>query len=139
MRLSEAIRMGSLLIENPQAGNVKACAITMACLSMGHGNQQMILDYYTYILRTWPWVATAKVPCPCGNKHDSSLIPNEKLSGTEIIWAPFDQHVMNNTNGYTMTIEQLADFIASIEPVEQEPEECPTTATTTPTDAVAVR
>jgi hypothetical protein len=113
MKLSTAIRMGSLLIENPQAGNVRACAITMACLSMGC---TQVLDYYWYVAKTWPWVITAKVVCPCGKKHWPSLHDDDSLYGTEVIWGPFDHHVMGDR---TMTIEQLADFIASIEPEEE--------------------
>ena len=114
MKLSTAIRMGSLLIENPQAGNVQACAITMACLSMGC---TQVLDYYWYVAKTWPWVITAKAMCPCGKMHPMSFNDSTTLTGSEVIWGPFDHHVMGDR---TMTIEQLADFIASIEPEEVE-------------------
>jgi hypothetical protein len=120
MKLSTAIRMGSLLIENPQAGNVKACAITMANLATGFEilPNQLNNDHYSQLTQTWPWIITAHAQCPCGSdKHI--------LDGTELIWGPFDHHVMWPVHqsglfgGYSMTIEQLADFIASIEPEEE--------------------
>jgi hypothetical protein len=116
MKLSTAIRMGSLLIENPQAGNVRACAITMACLSTGFQQQRgMGDDAYSHVAKTWPWVITAKAVCPCGTVHPMSFSDSSLLTGSEVIWGVFDHHVMGDR---TMTIEQLADFIASIEPEE---------------------
>jgi hypothetical protein len=120
MRLSEAIRMGSLLIEEPRAGDVHACAITMAGLATGFVLPVYKLgqDYYTHVNATWPWLRGKRVPCPCGQQH--MVGADMLLHGNEIVWGVFDHHVMNNVNGYSMTIEGLADWIRTIEPEEHE-------------------
>ena len=123
MRLSEAVRIGSLLIEEPRGGDIKACAITMAGLATGFVSTPNIGglydDRYMHVTRTWPWICGKEVLCPCGGPH----YPFNKnvLWGTEIIWGMFDQHVMGKVNGFSMTIEGLADWIRTIEPEEHEP------------------
>jgi hypothetical protein len=118
-RLSDAIRLGSLLIEEPQGGNIRACAITMAGMATGFVPETNALgfDYYSYVASTWPWIINKEIPCPCGKLHPFSLATN--LYGTEIIWSPFDHHVMDDVNGYSMTIEGLADWIRTIEPPDE--------------------
>lgn len=109
MRLSVALRMGSLLVAKPQGGDVRACAISMANLAT-NGYQAVCLDdiqSYSNILLTYPWLVDCSAICPiCSNS----------LTQNEIMWHPFDHHVISQQ----MTIEQLADWIASIEPQELE-------------------
>jgi hypothetical protein len=124
MKLSEAIRLGSLLVPQPEAGNIEACAITMACLSTGYvkSDRPMWEDWYSYIAETWPWTVKAAVACPCGRSH--MMPPGDGLlHGFEVIWGVFDHHVMDDMFGCRMTIEQLADYIATIEPQDEPHEE----------------
>jgi hypothetical protein len=112
--------MGSLLIEDPQGGNIRACAITMAGMATGFVPETVLgFDYYSYVASTWPWIVNKEVPCPCGKRHPMSLTDSAVLAGSEIIWSPFDHHVMGNVNGYSMTIEGLADWIRTIEPPDE--------------------
>lgn len=120
MKLSEAVRLGSLLVPEPQAGNVQACAITMAALATGFKMAEHPLhgDWYGYIAQRWPWTITAKAACPCGKLHLPARSNSDGLlHGSEVIWGPFDEHVAI-ASSHQMTIEQLADWIASIEPEE---------------------
>lgn len=114
MRLSDAIRLGSLLVPEPQAGDINACAITMACKASGGVN-----NLYIHLAEQWPWLGTTLVPCPCGVEHvimyNGHSWTIDDLTGSAIIFAPFDAHVMGDC---TMTIDQLADWIRSIEPNE---------------------
>jgi hypothetical protein len=110
VRLSEAIRMGSLLIEEPRATDINACAVTMACNAIGVQveSEPLAKDYYNHLLENWPWLQGKTVTCP---------FKRYELTGTTIVWLPFDQYVMSGK----MTIDQLADWIRSIEPEEHEP------------------
>lgn len=115
MKLSDAIRLGSLLVAEPQAGDIDACAVTMAVLATG--GCQSDKTYYTDLNEQWPWLAQTIIDCPCENKHRMTLRSDGKLHGSAIVFIPFDEHVMGDKS---MTIEQLADWIASIEPEEAE-------------------
>lgn len=123
MRLSIGIMMGRHTIENPVGGILDACAIPMALNSVGRkllgapdrgitifeaelypGND------YSQIVEEWPWLIGFKTQCKwC----DDGCI----LYGTQIIFHPFDTHVMRNG---TITLEQMCDWIHSIEPAEPE-------------------
>ena len=118
MRLSEAIMLGRHTIQSPECGNINACAIPMALNSVGRdllycedGN----LPYAT-ITEQWPWLEEIAdngggVKCPC--------CPSV-LGYSEIVWHPFDCHVMGNFPNYPrLTLEQMCDWIRSIEPAEE--------------------
>jgi hypothetical protein len=117
MLLSEAIRLGSLLV-HPEAANIEGCAIAMAlkaigawpenlddcrCYRGGQWNQWNTLAYPERTLRdAYPWLEE-EFPCPwCG----------ERLRGEAIVAHPFDRHVM----GRRIPLEALCDWIATIEP-----------------------
>jgi len=112
MRLSEAIRLGSLCMERPAGGDTRTCAIGMALLALGkqplgpqeHGNQ----DYHM-LISVYPWLKDMCPKCPwcCFS-----------VTGTELIFHPFDWHVMDPLNPSPITIEQLCDWIATLEPEE---------------------
>lgn len=58
MRLSEAIRLGSLLVEKPAAGNINACAITQCegCPAQkGAVNRWWVALVEQDHLRIYPW------------------------------------------------------------------------------------
>lgn len=118
MRLSETIRLGSLLVLNPEAGNINACAITMAALAGGF-QQRSKHAWYQEVVKEWPWLNQTRTACPC--KTGRHALPHY-LKGAEIIWQPFDCHVAGSIHDYRMTIDQFADWIASIEPPETENE-----------------
>jgi hypothetical protein len=119
VRLSEAIRLGSLLVERPMRGETRACAIGMGLLANGVkpvGAFAQPKNDYHLLLEKYPWLIGAKSDCP---------ICSETLIGCELLWHPFDLHVTGVVG--RMTIEQLADFIASIEP-SAEPTQAPSEA-----------
>lgn len=111
--LSQAIRLGSLLVQNPGVGVDSGCAIRMAVMATGDVEPDSIarsgylfgLPVYDALLDRWPWLNCARRLCP---KCDRKLI------GSEIIYHVFDIHVMARR----MTIDQLADWVATIEPKE---------------------
>jgi hypothetical protein len=112
LKLSQAIRLGSLLIEEPRLGIITHCAIGMA-LAAHSVKLDMSRDVCEQVCNFWedhyPWIRTARTHCPQCDWY---------LDGASLIFHPFDCHVMADK---TMTIEQLCDFIASIEPSESEP------------------
>jgi hypothetical protein len=71
MRLSEAIRLGSLAIENPRAGDTRYCAIGMGLRAIGKCDLSDVScdvsilndNYranYDALAAAWPWVARIK-------------------------------------------------------------------------------
>jgi hypothetical protein len=118
VRLSEAIRLGSLLVERPMQGVTTSCAIGMGLLANGIkpvGNHIDEHADYDAIQNLYPWLIKRNIKCP-----RCSIF----VLGSGILWHPFDSHVMEDKD---MTIEQLADFIASIEP-SAEPTQAPSEA-----------
>src|SRR4051794_25865946 len=91
MRLSEAIRLGSLAIQNPRAANVETCAIGMACVAVG------VERHYDTLTRVYPWIDMREA--------------DKKSKYITRIWATFDDRVMDGL----MTLEQLCDRIKSWE------------------------
>jgi hypothetical protein len=122
MKLSEAILLGRHTIENPRAIDVEACAIPMALNAIGKSFKMDESEsfperpFYRAVAEEWPWLANNPICCPwC-----SVQLGGEDLSGTAIIFHPFDKHVMFGE----ITLEQMCDWIATIEPAEitaQEP------------------
>jgi hypothetical protein len=114
MKLSEAIRLGSLMVAEPRAEDTSRCAIGMALLSQGIVPLGLRADYRTFA-DLYPWLRPIAKRCPmcCA-----------ELLGLSIVWHPFDEHVMRcfgDKRG--MTIEQLADWVATFEPPESSPEQ----------------
>jgi hypothetical protein len=131
LQLSEAILLGSTMIR-PKRGVflssdlTQGCAFGMANRANGGGNAG-----------TWPWTMVArhaKLPCDCrgeelmaGMGYSASRASVECCYANQIVHL-FNQHVIDGS----WTIEQLADWVRSIEPPEQ-PEAQPEL-----TEAVAV-
>jgi hypothetical protein len=116
MRLSEAIRLGSLLITEPEAGRADRCAIGMANAATGK-RVQMSGDFRQddageYANRSaftsqWPWTQWVGIKCP---------ICHWTCSVVHL----FDRHVMEDR---TMTLEQLCDLVDAVDPTPRdEPE-----------------
>jgi hypothetical protein len=93
LRLSEAIRLGSLLLPDPQAGNTKSCAIGMALLA--HGLVPVGADY-NRIRRLYRWLEKSTHPCPWCSQTES---------GIWLIAHPFDAHVTPRQ----ITLDQLCE------------------------------
>lgn len=95
MRLSTAIRLGSLAIQNPQKCNVHACAIGMAFKAVGkavHRTDDILVE--------WPWTLKA-APTRIAEPIYRQVV-------FEQIYGAFDQQVIRGK----MTIEALCDTIA---------------------------
>lgn len=115
MRLSEAIRMGSLLVPEPMRGDTRACAIGMGLLSHGKipvgSSTQWEYEDYERIADIYPWLQNLSVPCPWCSTHYF-------MSATEVIWHPFDAHVMSMLDSIGLshiTLEQLCDWLDTLQ------------------------
>jgi hypothetical protein len=92
MRLSEAIALGRVTIDNPRASDLTGCAFGMALNAVGHGH------FYENIYKQWPWVGMKRGNCPiCNSKLSNWTV--EKVG--RIIMHVFDEHVMED--GYVET------------------------------------
>jgi hypothetical protein len=128
MRLSDAIALGRTLIipvQNPSRVDErsgKGCALSMAVNSV-RGCGSWTLAYR----EIWPWLCKSfAFPCDCKDgAHDHDLAAG-------VIAHLFDQHIMNE-HGLTYsrwTLDQLIDWVRSVEPAEEGESECSTPATT---------
>lgn len=115
IQLSEAIRLGSLLVRNPRAGVTEGCAIGMALLAHGIEPLGGVCWDYERVMLLYPWLGMI-FPC-----RWCDLSPCYQ----SVLTHPFDVHVMTGE----ATIEELCDWIAEIEP--------PTWAWGVPEDAPA--
>lgn len=116
LQLSEAIRLGSLMVSDPRACDIERCAITMALKAIGampenlddarayRVGQWNVLAYPEQTLRdAYPWID--------GSFHCRWC--DLLLRAEGVICHPFDVHVMASRRA---TIEELCDWIATIEP-----------------------
>lgn len=117
LRLAEAIRMGSLLIPEPCAGRADRCAIGMANAANGCRFPMRDLDdsvgedlNWSKLYAQYPWLSGIVTPCP----HCTTQLHN-----AAIISHLFDLHIMGVLD-HSMTLEQLCDFIESIDPTPAE-------------------
>lgn len=117
LRLAESIRLGSLLIANPEGGRADRCAIGMSnaangclhkMLHYGDGAGEMINA--RALSDNYPWLLEVTTTCACGTV----------CTGSRNIIHRFDLHVMGHN--HDMTLEQLCDFIDSIDPTPREPQ-----------------
>lgn len=107
MRLSDAIAMGRVTVEEMQAADITKCALGMACNAVGL-DPKMTGEDYEGVKAVWPWLSTI-VTAPNG-------APNYAIT---IIWRLFDGRVMAGR----MTLDQLIDWVRSVEPSEPEPQQ----------------
>lgn len=108
MKLSEAIMLGRHLIPAMKEVDTATCAIGAAMKANGLivlGGKETHRDMDVFV-SIYPWLCNLTSQCP--------RCP-QLLYAEQIIWHPFDAHVMVFQD---MTYEQLGDFIASIEPKE---------------------
>ena len=104
--LSEAIRLGSLLVPEPRPYISARCAIGMALLA--NGIHPAIYEDYRAILQLYPWLSRTWVSCPWCNRTPEN--------GVGILTHPFDHHIMI---GRIIRLEQLCDWIAGFELPEE--------------------
>lgn len=119
MRLSEYILLGRHTIEKPKPNDITACAITMALNAAGRTCTPSIDDpngfkAYESLIRQWPWLTKTAAQCPWCDLDLSA----PDLGASQIVYHPFDIHVMSRKQ---ITLEQMCDWIRSIEPPEPEP------------------
>jgi hypothetical protein len=152
LRLSEAILAGSTLVKAKSGAEAypdgSGCARGMALEAVG--KRQICVEfatfqetrYLTYALQSenfeevWPWTKIVMVVpfckclwwCLCDESH--------KISVSAMIQHIFDWHVMDRLDGRVWTLEQLVDWVRSVEP--QEEEAAPVTEETTEALAKAV-
>jgi hypothetical protein len=139
MRLSEAILLGSTMLR-PMAftqndGKGSGCALGMAAIA-GLGDSAWGKDTYD------GWASSAPAVAPCGHKEylqkfcddsDGHLQPIKTV--TSVIAHIFNEHVMGDGS---WTLEQLVDWVRSVEPVEQVTMAAPPEATHEPAAEVSV-
>jgi hypothetical protein len=124
MKLSEAIRLGSVMGEPVTQGKLHGCALGMGMRALGISplfrfafswqgeTHHAEIEHYARLRAIWPWLGIerdlgGKLVCGCfvtGRKHQSF----------HAITHLFDDHVCNGS----LTLDQLIAFIASIEPAE---------------------
>lgn len=103
MRLASAIRLGSLLMPAPMPNDTRYCAIGMGLKAAGRLSDNGNLNYAS-LMDIWPWLRDVNMDCPgCATV----------LSWWGVVSHTFDAHVFGDKS---MTIEQLCDFIDSIDP-----------------------
>jgi hypothetical protein len=113
MRLSDAIALGRTILE-PVAGTFNdhhggGCAIGMAYEAIGK-------DFLVSNVREWNWVHTVrgKLPCSCTRTCNCELCVQDPA--ISCIVHLFDVHVMGKGD---WTLDQLIDWVRSVEPPEQ--------------------
>lgn len=115
MRLSDAIAMGRTMTEH-RANDLAHCAQGMALISCGVTDRiDMVRE--GGIGKRWPWSAEltdSDFPCGCnmGERYEHSI----RGSIAHI----FDLHVMHLKD---WTLDELIDWVRSVEPVEAEAKE----------------
>lgn len=126
MRLSDAIALGRTLIgsvkgclfEKHGDGNLFGCALGMGVAAVGRQEQAMERGQdcsHEEPLSIWPWLEISDLVPKCGC---SKKMLSYRVNGFASIVHMFDHHV-----GVDMTMEQLIDYVRSVEPNEFTPEE----------------
>jgi hypothetical protein len=125
MKLSEAIFLGRHLC-TPQAAPVGAescndnvgCALTMASLAVGRKTDGAA-NAWQQAKEQWPWLGRElpfETQCPAAHCPFGGFIDDNE----ELVFHLFDYHVFEPLPGYSKwTLEQLVDYVRSIEPDEQ--------------------
>lgn len=122
MKLSLAIATGRTVL-TPYAGyflarGQRGCALGMAGIADGlalvEEGPRVAIENYKAIETHWPWLKTEGPKCPvCGNSSNHFY--------TDLIAHIFDAHVAGIKSEWTL--DQLIDWIRSVEPAEPATEE----------------
>ncbi len=114
MKLSEAMALGRVLLK-PKAmfltdGEGSGCALGMALTAIGVKIEKP--SFIEEPEKQWPWLKkSCNCPCSCGGSY---------VSYTAAIAHVFDFHVMSKMWNQQWTMDQLIDWIKSVEPKEPE-------------------
>lgn len=110
MKLSEAIRMNGMMVPQGFGGHsmgsvMEPCALGGALQSIGKQHANKMDDNYCEVRQTWPWASRLYVDCPseCGRGTNAVM---------SCIYHLNDRH--------RWTRQQIADWVASIEPQEEQ-------------------
>ncbi len=101
LSLSDAVRLGSLMMPNPGAGETMSCAVGMALLA--HGVEPGGAKDYDRLMGIYPWLRR--------RARHSCLWCGVALRFTGLLAHPFDRHVMTRQ----ITIDALCEWIAAVE------------------------
>jgi len=113
MRLSEAIMLGRHLVEKQMCGLLPNCAMGMALRASGWTDLTFDSMYGYELVKLWPWLNNPMPQIlPCDH-----LIAGIKNQMTYAIMHLFDGHVCVRED---WTLEQLVDWVRSVEPAEQD-------------------
>ena len=129
LSLSDAIRLGSLTVSDPTAGEITKCAIRMGLVANGgaaNDDGPRLLSHEEYaelhevlydvdadyerftgrpgqsLLSTYPWLTTREFFCNWCEKN---------LHSVEVVYHPFDEHVMTGQ----VTMDQFCDWLRELE------------------------
>lgn len=115
MRLSDAIAMGQGLVGKWEVGDIRHCALGMACNAIGMSHWLEGDGDYVAIRSNWPWTEQYV-------QHPFREEDWKEYEALELIYTLFDEKVM--TGG--MTLNRLIDWVRSVEPPEETAtESCP--------------
>jgi len=106
MHLSTAINMGAVTVKM-KAGDMNSCALGAACNALGaHEHTTCLRNHpnnrYEFLYKHWPWVDTPGYKTLSGRSCEAFIA----------IYTRFDSYVVKGS----MTLEQLVDYVRSIEP-----------------------
>lgn len=120
MQLSEAIMAGSMLCKakfapgHEDSNNEFGCALTMASLAVGRCGDGTSNAWHE-ARKQWPWLQSdTEIDCPA--EHCTYCQPIDTLE--ELVFHVFDWHVCEPAGGTPYSLEQMVDFVRSIEPRE---------------------
>lgn len=124
MYLSVAFLLGRNLCKAAAAprlaDNEEGCALTMAALAVGRTGDGYSNAWHE-ARKQWPWLETEiEITCPA----DHCTTPVKLESYLDLVTHLFDFHVFEPSKGDSAwTLEQLADYVHTIEPPETEADE----------------
>lgn len=98
MKLSEAINLGAVTVKM-DACNMNSCAFGAALNAVGVPQEEIPCKRYTPLIENWPWL---------GVGYRSARLNDLAVT----IYSMFDSEVCKGKK----TLEQLVDYVASIEP-----------------------
>ena len=117
MRLSDAIALGRVLVEKPNHFNYCGCALGMGLSSTGnepcladvetdHGRSQASKLWFDAQLKEWPWLG-------------DFMLPPENLGyGWPMKVYAIISYLFTNSQHGEGTLDQLIDWVRSVEPAE---------------------
>jgi len=121
MRLSEAINLGSSVLK-PIGAHIEGCAMGMALMAVD--GKIVAKESAEAIRKHWEWATEMFLPSPCECPSERTVRPV-----SSVVMHLFDAHVMQGS-GYEAcirrepwskwTLEQLVDWVRSVEPPELE-------------------